>query len=545
MKLAFWVTTLLLLTIISTGFAYGENITDRIVYPEYWYQQGVSEFLLKHYDRALSHLDTAIAQDPELADAWYWRGVVLSALGDTEGSNASINQAKILNPVIDEPYKRRVGPLAGIAITPVPTPRTIIEEQDDSPQHIETDINQSKHPDPTGADIIITAFEPLIQEGNKQLQVQATLENQGYKPTTDFFVTFYASDDPVITRDDKAIGFYLVPNLEDGKEKKLTGYFPMEQMTPGTFYLGAIADPGNEVMEVSEDNNQMSYPTKVTIPDVKSSLYMVNTGTAQFVTEEMDEDSRFAVKKPDLVLAKVTAPQSAVPGGTLLVNVTVKNEGSVAAGPFRISLYLSPDALITEQDQELGYGEVTDLGPGMLRDGSAELVIPSDLIPGTYYLGVKVDSGLEVSEKNEANNILFADKMVAVSEPTVEKPTVVTLPDLMVPDLSSDLKGITGGIMNVTTSIRNSGTGNAGPFVVELYLSSDNVLSDEDVLIGMGEIPELPAGTQSDGDAPSPIPKNMTPGQYYFGVLVDSENNVQESDENNNIGFAKIPVTIT
>jgi subtilase family serine protease len=159
-----------------------------------------------------------------------------------------------------------------------------------------------------------------------------------------------------------------------------------------------------------------------------------------------------------------------------------------------------------------------------------------------------VDSGKVISEENEANNILFANNMVKVSagaQPVVtqtQKPP--ELPDLSIPDVSSDIEGTSGGVMNVSTSIRNVGSGDAGSFIVELYLSTDAELSDEDILLGMGEIPELPAGTQSDGNAPTPIPVNMTPGIYYFGILVDGEDDVIESDETNNMRFAKIPVTI-
>ena len=96
-------------------------------------------------------------------------------------------------------------------------------------------------------------------------------------------------------------------------------------------------------------------------------------------------------------------------------------------------------------------------------------------------------------------------------------------------------------VIHINTKCLNS---DAGSFIVELYFSTDAELSDEDILLGMGEIPELPAGTQSDGNAPTPIPVNMTPGIYYFGILVDGDDDVIESDETNNMRFAKIPVTI-
>ncbi len=550
--MAFWVTSLIIVLICFAGLAAAEDMTGRIIYPEYWYQQGVSEFLLKHYDRALTLLDTAIAQDPDLADAWYWRGVVLSALGDSKGSVESINKAKAMNPMIDDPYHRRVGPLADLEIKPVPTQRVIKEEQ--QPQMVQTNIDLSKKPDPTGPDIVITSFTPRVREGNPQLEIKATVENQGYRPTTDFFITFYASKDKTITRDDTPIGYYLIQNLKTGEVKHLTGYFPMERMEPGDFYIGAIADPGNEIMEVSEDNNVAVYPTKITIPDVKSSAFLVTTGSVPFVSEEIEKDTRFAVKRPDLVVSKVTAGQSGVQGGTLTVSTIVKNQGSAAAGAFKISVYLSRDGRITEQDREIGYGVVSDLGPGLLREGEAVVTIPPDLLPGDYYLGVMVDSEKVIAEENEANNILFADKKVKISaskgpgpspSPAPTKvPSVQELADLVVMEVSSDTTGTPGGVMNVTTSIRNVGTVDAGPFVVELYLSADQNLSDEDILLGMGRIPELPAGTQSDGNAPTPIPADIAPGTYYFGILVDAENDVAESDKSNNVMFAKIPVTI-
>lgn len=546
MKISFWVISIILIFICSAGPVAAKDMTDQIFYPEYWYQQGVSEFLLKHYDRALTLLDAAIAQDPDLADAWYWRGVVLSALGDSKESAESIKKAKAMNPMIDDPFHRRVGPLADLSITPVPTPRVVKDEE--QLQMVETNIDLSKQPDPTGPDLVITSFTPRVREGNPQLEIKATIENQGYRPSTDFFITFYASNDKTITRDDSPIGYYLIQNLKPGEIKHLTGYFPMDRMEQGDFYIGAIADQGNEIMEVSEDNNVAVYPEKITIPDVKNSAFLVTTGSVPFVSEEIEKDTRFAIIRPDLVVNKVTCQESAVQGGTLIVNTTVKNQGTASAGPFKVSVYLSADARITERDKEIGYGEVTDLGPGMLREGTAVANVPPNLLPGDYYLGVMVDSEKVISEENEANNILFADKKVKITAGTKPTPAPVQkeqkLPDIVILEVNSDTEGIPGGVMNVTTSIRNEGTVDAGSFIVELYLSFDQELSDEDILLGMGLIPELPAGTQSDGKAPTPIPADIPSGLYYFGILVDAEDDVIESDESNNVRFSTVPVKI-
>ena len=81
--------------------------------------------------------------------------------------------------------------------------------------------------------------------------------------------------------------------------------------------------------------------------------------------------------------------------------------------------------------------------------------------------------------------------------------SVQKLADLVVMEVSSDTTGTPGGVMNVTTSIRNVGTADAGAFVVELYLSADQNLSDEDILLGMGRIPELLPG-HSQTEMPQP-----------------------------------------
>ena len=95
----------------------------------------------------------------------------------------------------------------------------------------------------------------------------------------------------------------------------------------------------------------MGSVSKGTITEVTCTAFLVTTGSEPFVSEETNADTRFTITRPDLVISKVTSQQSAVQGGTLNVNTTVKNQGSASAGPFRISLYLSPDALITEKDR--------------------------------------------------------------------------------------------------------------------------------------------------------------------------------------------------
>lgn len=118
-------------------------------------------------------------------------------------------------------------------------------------------------------------------------------------------------------------------------------------------------------------------------------------------------------------------------------------------------------------------------------------------------------------------------------------------PDLTIPSASSSASTISSGTpFNVSFRVSNNGTRNAGEYTVSCYLSSDAVLDREDVLLADKEVAPLNIGQSIDdsfagisiGDEPS--------GSYYLLVEADSEHDVHESDEGNNI-YYNIPVTVT
>ncbi|PKL59441.1 MAG: hypothetical protein CVV33_07805, partial [Methanomicrobiales archaeon HGW-Methanomicrobiales-4] len=113
----------LLLGALGIQVVSATDMTDRLDYPEYWLEQGVVQYSLKNYDRALSLIDNALKQDSTLSSAWMWRGKVLRKLGKTAEADESDAKAKEFDPLINDPFRKKVGALADATITPLPVAR--------------------------------------------------------------------------------------------------------------------------------------------------------------------------------------------------------------------------------------------------------------------------------------------------------------------------------------------------------------------------------------------------------------------------------------
>jgi hypothetical protein len=133
-------------------------------------------------------------------------------------------------------------------------------------------------------------------------------------------------------------------------------------------------------------------------------------------------------------------------------------------------------------------------------------------------------------------------------------------PDLVIdsgpPNVDLAQTGVPGGSLRLAPwTLRNRGNAATpapgGWFANGYYLSPDPVITPEDRLLkGLADTDsgDLAPGQAYifTGDQEIRIPKDVKPGTYYFGILVDRTNRVDESDESNNyvsvrIGIVKEP----
>jgi len=117
--------------------------------------------------------------------------------------------------------------------------------------------------------------------------------------------------------------------------------------------------------------------------------------------------------QPDLLVnTSSRSPETGVaPGGTVNLADTIANTGNAAAGgPFRAMWFISVDANVTTSDYAWAYHDVACcLASGGTASAAGGVTWPNIApynTPGqTYYIAVMADSGSEVSESNEANNL--------------------------------------------------------------------------------------------------------------------------------------------
>jgi CARDB len=129
-------------------------------------------------------------------------------------------------------------------------------------------------------------------------------------------------------------------------------------------------------------------------------------------------------------------------------------------------------------------------------------------------------------------------------------------PDLVIvsgpPKVDLAQTGVPGGSLRLGSwTIRNQGTSSTaasgGWFANGYYLSTDPVITPDDrQLKGLTDTDAAdlsPGQTRVvDGDQEIVIPEDVKPGTYYFGILLDRTNRVDEVDENKNAVSIRIGI---
>jgi CARDB/Fibronectin type III domain len=235
-------------------------------------------------------------------------------------------------------------------------------------------------------------------------------------------------------------------------------------------------------------------------------------------------------------------PTTVAPGGTTtLSGWTVRNDGAAPSGDFGGAIYLSTDTTITAGDVQLIWFPNSVLPPGGSESyATYPLIVPVNTAPGSYYVGLLVDVGEGTPESNENNNF--------VSTPLT---VVAPLPDLTVSGADGAPFTVTptsvaqGGTVSISAfTLANVGAVASGSFTVGLYLSSDPVLTPDDVRMTEDVHPGLAAGASEVYPGGSlPIPSSTPVGSYYVGFLVDYTAVIAESNEGNNAVSAALTVT--
>jgi len=96
-------------------------------------------------------------------------------------------------------------------------------------------------------------------------------------------------------------------------------------------------------------------------------------------------------------------------------------------------------------------------------------------------------------------------------------------------------RGVTG--FGVWSRVRNVGTTSSGGFYVSYYASTNTAITSSDYLIAKVYVSSISAFSYSDVSWVGTFPGGIPTGTYWVGWIIDSDNNVQEFDETNNVAY--------
>ncbi|MCW5625863.1 MAG: hypothetical protein KIT73_14215, partial [Burkholderiales bacterium] len=233
---------------------------------------------------------------------------------------------------------------------------------------------------------------------------------------------------------------------------------------------------------------------------------------------------------PDLEVDSIATAVDVIAGTTLGIDYRVVNYGATATpnAVWTDGFYLSTDSVLDAGDRLIGsFRHGGALPVDGFYDRHVDLTVPFDL-EGAFYLLIHTDSGNEVFELDNDNNVVASTQTVAV----LQRPA-----DLVVDRFEAPATGAAGREVVLSWDVRNAGTGTtvSTRWVDRIYASVDGVLGNgDDVLLGeFVRGAALVAGATYTRNETVSLPLGLS-GTYRLFAVTDAGGSVVEGVENNN-----------
>jgi len=189
----------------------------------------------------------------------------------------------------------------------------------------------------------------------------------------------------------------------------------------------------------------------------------------------------------------------------------------------------------------LGHSPAQVYDANRVATWSVDWMSPADPDPSVTFYAVGNITDMDANSNTANDLILFETVDVAVADEVV-----VELPDLT----AGNIVGFEGmfaqdEVVEFSWDLINLGQGIAADnYRIVMYLSEDQVFSPDDVAVG-----EVPTGNTFPGTISAvpgaiTIPSNQLEGDYYLHFFVDNDNDIEESDETNNIITSSTTITV-
>jgi len=269
---------------------------------------------------------------------------------------------------------------------------------------------------------------------------------------------------------------------------------------------------------------QITKTIPTSLPDVSSGNYQLIfsiASRANWYEKNTDNNSlagdTFSITNDvNLQFSNLTAGITNYNGLPFNVSYAINNTGTMDSAEFNINYYLSTDNIITTDDTYLTNTKSLSILSGSFITDTKSLSLPTSLAAGDYYIGAVVDPENAIMETNESDNISVSNVI-----------SVIRNPDLIISTASADkLKVSVDDSVSINYSIDNIGGFSAPKSLVQVYFGN--------ILIKQFWIESIPAGQKISGNMNFSVPYYIPTGLQELKFVVDGNNGVAESNEDNN-----------
>jgi subtilase family serine protease len=352
--------------------------------------------------------------------------------------------------------------------------------------------------------IVQNTSAPSTASVGSTIQLSYQVKNQGVGGAVATTTKFYLSKDNAFSNDDMLLGSDGVNALAAGATSSETASVIINNViaAAGNYYLLYQADGAGNAVESNETNNFAS--------------------------------KAIAITKADLIIQNAVVPSITAVGGTIQLSYQVKNQGVGGAVATTTKFYISKDTALSNDDMLVGSDAVNTIAAGATSSETASVIINNAIAAGNYYLLYQADANGNIGESNETNNIV--SRAFAINGPK---------PDLIIQNISAPSLVDPGNLITVNYQLANQGTARAGTSTTKFYLSKDAALSNDDTLLDSDQnyfYSGLGAGTYSSESDFFVLGSNIAFGNYYLLLQADSNSEIFESNENNNVTAKAITV---
>jgi subtilase family serine protease len=228
--------------------------------------------------------------------------------------------------------------------------------------------------------VSVLSISPTTQAPGSSIDVTYRLYNGGLTRADNFKIGFYHSTDANIDTKDTLLHTINVSKLEAQSFEPAVGNATVSvrlptSIPPGAAYIGTYVDNEDVIKELAETDNTRY--TAITIsapkPDLEATILRIAP-----VTQKVNQ--------------------------TVTVTYTISNRGGQDAVAFRVGIYYSADAIISDTDTLLTTFTVNVVKSNDQHSSSQSVTLPVSLPGGAGYIGIFVDDDKKIDETDEANN---------------------------------------------------------------------------------------------------------------------------------------------